>query len=81
MEDELLIFNDQLSFGNRGNSILDCNGRHFVIQARCAQATVVPSDPLGACILSTGDGGGCFQLSESDCDDIGGTWTLEDPCP
>ncbi|HUP79618.1 MAG TPA: hypothetical protein VM260_13790 [Pirellula sp.] len=81
VEDELLIFDNQLSYGKWCNSILDCNGRHFVIQAKCAQATVVPSDPIGACILSPGDGGGCFQLSESDCEAMGGTWTLGDPCP
>lgn len=81
VEDPCLIFEDQLSYGQKGLSIRTCSGRHFVIQAKCNQTVIVPPDPQGACSYSGDDGTTCAQTSEADCTLLGGSWADGDPCP
>ena len=81
VEDPLLIFADQIGYGNSGLSIRTGTGRHFVIQAACKQTVVTPPDPQGACSYSGDDGTTCAQTSEADCASLGGSWAVGGTCP
>lgn len=72
----------ELTYGQTGWAIRTCDGRHFVIQAKCAQATVSPPE-TGCCTIERSPGAGgdiTGQATEANCAFLGGTWT-EGDCP
>lgn len=81
LEDPEGIFTDQIGYGNTGLSIRTCNGRHFVIQAKCDQESTPPAAPMGSCAFSGPDGDPqCAMTTEAACNAIPGTWTFAGTC-
>lgn len=76
VEDPLGIFTDVLGVGGQGLSIRTRYGRHYVIQAKCDQAGVPPTDPVGACevYVQGVPGVNCFVTTEAVCTLLGGTY-------
>lgn len=74
LEDPEGIFVDVLGAGGRGLSIRTRYGRHYVIQAKCAQ-TLTPPENTGACeVYIEGEGVACVITTEATCDAVGGTF-------
>lgn len=74
LEDPEGIFVDILGAGGRGLSIRTRYGRHYVIQAKCAQ-TLTPPASTGACeVYIEGEGVACVITTEAACDAVGGTF-------
>lgn len=76
VEDPLGIFADVLGVGGQGLSIRTRGGRHYAIQAKCDQADVPPTDPVGACevYVQGVPGVNCFVTTEAVCTLFGGTY-------
>lgn len=76
VEDPLGIFTDTLGVGGQGLSIRTRYGRHYAIQAKCDQADVPPTDPVGACevYVQGVPGVNCFVTTEAVCTLLGGTY-------
>lgn len=74
LEDPEGIFVDVLGAGGRGLSIRTRYGRHYVIQAKCAQ-TLTPPATTGKCdIYIEGQGAACIVTTAAACAAVGGTY-------
>ena len=80
VEDPLGIFTNQIGYGHSGLSIRTCNGRHFVIQAKCNQSIVTPP-VLGMCLIGSAGNSTCANTTEANCTLLGGVWTAATACP
>ena len=80
LEDPLGIFTDQIGYDHSGLSIRTCDGRHFVIQAKCNQTTVTPP-VLGMCLIGSAGNSTCANTTEANCTLLGGVWTAGVSCP
>jgi len=79
VEDLKGIFQDQITYGQEGIGIRSCDGRHFIINAKCAQATVSPPT-FGCCVYGSPGSPLTGQTTNADCTSLGGTWTAG-ACP
>lgn len=48
--------------------------RYYAVQADCDTMPVAPVDPVGACCYQSSDGYDCFDATNADCTEFGGTW-------